>query len=208
MSRIVLDIDGVMAGFVEGANRLALDMTGKALASPALCWNWLTEGPGETLTPEENKALWDCIGKSDTFWVDLPELPHAGALVTAANRWLAKGHDVIFLTTRTRGVDIKAQTDVWLQQAGVDLPRTILIAGNKGEVLAALKADVFVDDYAPNILDACAKSPNTNCILLAQPWNADATEEIDRAGALRLGPEATTWAIDTFLGTGKGWRDV
>jgi len=190
--RIVFDIDGVVADFVSGMNALAGQLTGKQPLYPAPCRNWLTEAGG--LTEAEDEAVWKAVGESADFWANLPHLPHTHQFVAHMNRWASQGHDIVFVTNRSLGKDVRRQTDLWLKEAGVLPPRTALIVnGPKGELLKALGADVFVDDYPGNIVDACAVSPNTKSLLLAHPYNQG-----EMQGALRLAPELVLLAIEAM----------
>lgn len=170
---IAYDIDGIYADFNEGYYHLMVGLTGKNLFPkwPFVIptWNW-PEHYG--YTKEEVSNAWDRIAESDDFWLRLKPYDGVASYVKRAQAEAYEyGHEVYYITSRI-GKQVKAQTELWLQQVcEVDAP-TVLISSQKGECCHALKVDWYIDDKNENVADVIVKSPKTNVALFKQPWNS------------------------------------
>lgn len=140
---VLFDIDGVLADFLTGFTTLGHQLMGTPItdthAQPS--WNGF---PG--ITSDEAKKIWAHIITDVSFWYTLN--PLVSAETFKAIRYLTCELPVYFVTARV-GVEAKAQTEDWLESAGIDSP-TVIISKYKGEVAKAVRAKACIDDKAGN----------------------------------------------------------
>lgn len=170
--KIGFDIDGVLASFESGLERVMVESTGKNLfpthgpGGPPV-WDWpvhfgYTEG--------EVATGFESLRNDPDFWATLPELPGAHALRSRAEALLA--HDVYFITDRA-GIKAKTQTEDWLLlHTGMFNP-TVLISRHKGQCAKALGLDCYIDDRPENVRDVALQS-DARVYLLRRNYNAQA----------------------------------
>lgn len=188
--RIGFDVDGVLADFSTAYLNLTVRTIGKDLFQPgdaedAPCWNWdLYRG----YTKEEAGQVWDKIKSDPHFWRQLSTLPGAEILRMCIYD-LQQRHEIYFITNRI-GVQVKQQTEHWLEmRLGLDVP-TVLISAEKGMCAAALKLDAYIDDNYMNILDVARSSPTTRAYLLNRRYNTVPNPEM---------PEVVTPALPAHV---------
>lgn len=172
--RIGFDIDGVLAHFEAGYEKLIVEVTGKNLfpwepgqnrcgGSPV--WDWPQHFG---YTNEEVSAVWQRLKDSGTFWLDLDEMPGAAELRAVKHRLTT--HDVYYCTSRV-GLDCKWQTEMWLGQHINELTPTVLITSEKGLACRVLKLDAYIDDNFDNAQNVVSDSPKTRVYLLDADYN-------------------------------------
>lgn len=126
---------------------------------------------GATRAEEDN--VWETIRASHNFWSSLQ--PHDGGFEFLTNLNDLDVHSdvdisIYFVTTRA-GYKVKAQTEAWLQQHGMEYP-TVIISKYKGQVCKALDIDLYIDDKNENCHAVYNEAPKTKCFMLGRPWNA------------------------------------
>lgn len=160
--RYGIDIDGVLANFVQGFASLGEEFQGTHYE-----WNLDLSSWGLGLTREQEQAGWRKVTADPNFWLNLDVL----------NRFpqeLLKPMDVVYFITKrkeTPGRSTAQDAARWLRnKQNIELP-TVLALDNKGETCRALKVDAFIDDKPENCWDVMKESPNTKVFLMDQPWN-------------------------------------
>lgn len=164
MSKVVVmfDVDGVLAGFVEGFTAIRERLGG----APALT----TMEQPEWDTLWEPKEAWDEINQDPCFWSRLPALPGFDEqAVERINNLTWRAGPVYFVTTRP-GVRPKQQTEDWLLKKGVWRP-TVLLTKWKGEAAKVLGATYSIEDKAENASAVAWMSPRTRSYLLHRLYN-------------------------------------
>ena len=172
MSRIGVDIDGVLANFNESYIETVVAVTGRDLfpARPfdIVTWNY-PESYG--YTREEVAKVWECIKASETFWQNLGTYPTTVNDLNYLAEKQEEGHDVYFVTARP-GVLAKFQTEMWfLGIPQCEITPTVLISSEKGLCAKALSLDAYIDDRWENVIDVVSVSPSTRVFILDRPWN-------------------------------------
>jgi uncharacterized HAD superfamily protein len=160
--KIGIDIDGVLARFETSYAALLSDETG-GITFPVYApdepktWFWERDHfaklgwSREDAKAVESKVWVRITAKGSTFWEDLAPFPTALETIEWLNAARQYGEDVYFITTRP-GFAAKFQTERWLRRHGMLNP-TVLIAtsdASKGQLVKALKLDVFIDDKPEN----------------------------------------------------------
>jgi 5'(3')-deoxyribonucleotidase len=168
MNKLILgiDIDGVLADFNNGFAERLRSITGRDLlpedvTSPPT-WNWPQH---YGYTDPEVAATWEHCWKDDEFWRDLSALGRVDEFFDD----IIYGNDIYFITARI-GVDVKRQTEDWLEMYGFQSP-TVLIAYDKGPLAKALKLTHFIDDRDKNCEEVADLSPQTQVFLLDRDYN-------------------------------------
>lgn len=170
--RIVLDVDGVVANFVDGAREKCFQMFGVDIGE-AKKWNWMED----TLTKEEIKKFWRTVQEDVEFWDGLKVLPWAEELVV---RCRALG-DVLFCTSRNIPQRWSQQwiDDVLGSRVGMAHLSCIGVRGNteiaKWHICEGWGADILIDDKPQTVDYINVQSANTVGWLLQAPYNLDAT---------------------------------
>lgn len=174
--RIGFDVDGVLAHFEAGYERLIVRTSGRNLfpwepgtnrprGSPV--WDWLQHFG---YTAQEVGAVWDVIKTDGKFWLELDPTPDVADL-RAAWPSICDYSDIYFVTSRP-GVRAKWQTERWLaEHCGADRA-TVIIASDKGGVARALNLDAYIDDNIDNAVSVTRDSPTTRTYLLDAAYNA------------------------------------
>lgn len=167
--RIGCDLDGCLTDFNSAFIELIQKETGIQLPSPSATyptvWNYHRAGG---VSAQQSDAIWDYI-KSSSFWATLHPLKGALDAVQVLDFMTRAGHDVYFITSRP-GTFAKYHTETWLKLAGMSNP-TVLIADDKGPVVAGLQLDVFIDDKPENIVDAVTARPAVRAYVIDAPYN-------------------------------------
>ena len=172
--KLGIDMDGVLADFNTEFFFL-LDASCPTLCSSALpadrympdFWDW------PLLYSERDRArAWEQVRQSFHFWENLAPLPDAEAFLSA----LPYEADIYFITQRSRGRNIKKQTERWLMRYGLPgriTPTVLLVEspGAKGAIAAALQLTHFIDDRPENCEAVRHASPQTLVAMLDAPYN-------------------------------------
>jgi hypothetical protein len=174
------DIDGVLADF-SGAYLKALQhTTGRGPAQPVIgrfpMWDW-PERFG--YTPEDTATVWKDIAGSINFWAGLHPFMEAGPTLATLFNLYQHGHPVYFLTNRTQGVHIHAQTMAWLMAYGFPAPQ-VLLCGDKGSVAKGLTLTHFIDDKPENCWEVKDARPECQVFLLRRFDECPEAEALQR----------------------------
>lgn len=150
----MFDIDGVLADFLNAYRTLQLTLGKARTYEPRWDAYW-------------DEDVWAQIKNSDDFWARVPLLANAHEMSRIND--LCYAADVYFVTNRP-GRNVKFQTERWLRMKGIGSP-TVVISAKKGEVAAAVRADVAIDDKAGNAVFTAYHSPRTRSFLLDAVYN-------------------------------------
>lgn len=173
MSRVGLDIDGVLADFVNPFIRRTIGVTGKNLFPPQPFEPTVWLDPEDYgYTKQEVSQVWESIKQDPDFWRYLIAYPAALDLLYQIRHWRRDMHDVYFITSRP-GQSAKWQTEGWLEAYSYGKP-TVLISSAKGLCAQALKLDLYIDDKWENCVDT---APHCKTYLLSQPWNIEQAKD-------------------------------
>lgn len=175
-----IDIDGVLANFTDNYAALLTAKTGIEFPKNSSTWPtvWYWERAAGVVKDDEN-FVWKEGILATTFWLDLEPLPGAEPTLELLSAKRYAGDQVYFITTRP-GKKAKLLTEYWLRNWGF-ANATVLIAGSeaaKGQLAAALKLDVFIDDKPENC-EAVARAVDPSCkvFLVDAPYNRQFREE-------------------------------
>ena len=159
----IFDVDGVLANFRHGYNKVCAERFGTPMEYEVVQWD--TNPPG--LTREQEATAWLHIQKTPAWWVSLDPLISQDTFHKIDE--LVDYHDVYFVTNRY-GPFVKRQTEDWLKHFGIWRP-TVIISKDKGDVAHALRADVLIDDKAGNVVAVQYLSRKTKPFILDAPYN-------------------------------------
>lgn len=165
--RVGFDVDGVLANFCFGYERLFVEVTGRNTFAPyepeigPISWNWPTEHYGYTV--EETTEVWNRIKNSREFCQGLRALPDAAKLA----KWLltnSSKHDIYFITSRV-GPYAKSATENWLYWLFGYVPTVLIARGElKAQVCVGLGLELFVEDNIDNARGIAAAGVKTYLI--------------------------------------------
>ncbi len=171
--KLAFDLDSVVADFSSAFAAVLHQTSGRKLLRDGFVprvWEWPADAG---YTPKEVEKAYAFVDDSYDFWLNMRELPD---MATLRLMWpsLVRNHDIYFLTSRTKGQDIKWQTEMWLTLklgAGMEVPTpTVILTREKGHVCRALEIDAFVDDNLQNCMDVLWQS-KTRVYCLDYPYN-------------------------------------
>ena len=175
MSKIGIDVDGVIAEFFSIYETITVQLTGRNLfpdrhgAAPPT-WNW-PQLYG--YSNEEMSQVWAWIKVNPQFWMQSLTLPGSHNLMARlAFRFPSRKNDIYFITDRP-GAGAKWITEKWIYTA-FHWSATVLISsgGSKGLLAKGLSLDIFVEDKLENALDvAHATEGRCQSFLLDRPYN-------------------------------------
>lgn len=167
--KIAIDLDGVLSNFEHTYLNLANKMFGVGIPMVQEYPEW--GYVDKFLTKDQSSALWEEIKNDPCFWYELPVDNVSQQTFFRINN-LQPNHEIYFITVRA-GVEVKAQTEAWLRDHGIDNP-TVLVVHDKGPVAAGLDLDVFIDDYPKNISSVLRNCGTLcRCYLRAKEYNKD-----------------------------------
>ncbi len=154
MKRIVqFDVDGVLADFSAGYDRLCMKL---GVEPP---------GPDAPWDAKWNPVVWEEIKSSLTFWEQLPALVHDRVFHHITDLVA----DVYFVTARP-GRRTKWQTERWLFDHEVR-DGTVIVTGRKAEFAQAVGVTHAIDDKAGNAVATQYLASKTKSYLLDAPYN-------------------------------------
>jgi hypothetical protein len=160
--RIGIDVDGVLADF-RTAFRNAAQKSLRHDIDPTPD----TEEASGVLTPRDVRRVWDDIGKTQNWWMDVPPYePEQIARLYAITR--AVGSEVFFLTKRppSAGDSVQFQTQWWIERFGFYLPAVLTVPGSRGDIANGLRLDVLVDDQLINCVEVVSSSAAKAVLML------------------------------------------
>ena len=149
--RVGFDVDGVLANFNKTFRETAKAVERRGSRTSA--------GADSPLTTETMKRVWDHIGRTAQWWIQLepyePEQIERLYKTARERRW-----EIYFMTTRppSGGETTQFQTQWWLETHGFVLPSVLTVPGSRGDAANALKLDIAVDDRLTNCVDIVAAS--------------------------------------------------
>lgn len=190
---ILMDLDGVLADFVEGFTRLANSLfhTQIITTPDQPSWNFRTWG---LLTREQENLVWDQVKRDAGWWTRLKPLVSIGTFSRIDNLQLE--HEVVFCTNRVSAAHPPGQqTSMWLESHGVYRP-SVIVSGKKGEIARAIGATHSIDDKIENCwaVHWISDSPQTKSYLLDRPYNRiQKRPEVGPSGVKRV------LTVDEFL---------
>lgn len=174
MSKIGIDVDGVLADFNRAYGNLTIEIADENKFPTGwredknfpTTWSW-PEASG--YSKEVMHEVWRTIKTSYTFWISLDPLPDFDKDLLNA---LIAAHETYFITARPGWLP-KKQTEVWFAMNSVQ-DATVLISDKKGYAAAALDLDIYIDDKLENIIDV-ERTMGTGChaYLINRPYNQD-----------------------------------
>lgn len=169
---IGVDIDGVLARFEAGFNKIINDLyPGRIpLDYVPTKWNWYETG---VMSKEEYDHAWRVLNQTENFWLKLP--PYVEAVEALCN-FLSDHRDVsvFYITSRavSAGLPVLCQTQNWLAAYHLMRSNTSVLpvssSRHKRALVEALDICAHVDDYLPTITSLGYKG-----WLLDQPWNSE-----------------------------------
>lgn len=168
---LMFDVDGVLADFIGGFTRLANSLHPTVPIVTTEQQPSYHDYPG--MTKDQVNETWQHVVKDGTFWTRLDPLVGLDVLRRIAQ--LNEDHHVYFVTAR-HGIYAKIQTELWLQEQGIENP-TVILTQNKGEIAKAIDADYSIEDSASNAsVIAWLTSDKTKSYLINRPYNQCAPE--------------------------------
>lgn len=171
MTRLGLDVDGVLANFNAGFVQVLRAVSGRALCPDdydPVVWDW-PQHVG--YTDEEVSEAWEAVKAVTAFWSQLPPLPGALDFLGKVQAWTQASptRELYFITARP-GNYVKQQSEWWLRRAGITNP-TVLVTGDKAGACAALRLTHYVDDCFKNFSNFPVACPQTRAILRLATYN-------------------------------------
>ncbi len=179
--RLGFDVDGCLSDFCRAFTKLLIEITKRDTFHPfdhrgPATWDWFYP---DGYTKAEVATAWAVVKERSDWWARLSPLEGARTLADCRGG-LERDHDLYFITSRAMTPNAKAQTEQWLKR-GIGLANpTVLISGEKGMCVAALKLDAYIDDNLPNVLDVVARRPLTKTFLLDKNYNPGPTPGVTR----------------------------
>lgn len=160
---ILCDIDGVLANFSLGAQRLMSDCPGVQYSHPKECpkWDWMEE--------KEERLLWERVEATPYFWYNLDALPEA----LSAIRAYLPARNVLYTTSRKRIGTTEAQTGAWLRAHSLD--GTYVLRADKARLAKLLRPAFAIEDHPDKML-AIART-GTLVFAPLYPYNAHVVHE-------------------------------
>jgi hypothetical protein len=140
--KLLVDVDGVCANFVEAYAALATRVCGVDVPTIAAEWDWDVPYIGK----EGRKRVWEAIEAEPAWWLGLKPLPGAEKGLCALHR-LARQHDIYFVTYRHAN-ESKRMTELWLGWWGFP-EATVVVTQEKAVVAKALRIEKGIEDLVP-----------------------------------------------------------
>jgi hypothetical protein len=158
--RLGFDLDGVLADFRTGFQRLARRVLRHEVLAGA-------DPESLPLTPREIDRVWAALGREHNWWTTLaPYEPGQIARLydlARAHRW-----EVAFLTKRppSAGDTVQFQSQWWLERHGYPMPAVVTVPGSRGDLANSLRLDLVVDDQLINCVEIVGASTSKTVLLL------------------------------------------
>jgi len=165
--KIGIDVDDVVIDFMEAFRKEAQTITGRELQGPPGSWDFANWG----LTAEEEEAIWKHIYNTPNWFRECCCSPVEGVQELLPE--LCTNHEVYFITARREGIgewSTQTQTAFTLESLGVIYPQ-VIVRKNKGQIVAALGLDIFIDDKPENLEDIHRWSNKTDLFIMNQSHN-------------------------------------
>lgn len=153
MSRIAVDLDGVIFEFVNAYTDLLTEQTGVIFPASSDIWPTTWFDPlDHGVSREDDMMVWNnyILQENSTFWRLLHPVPGATEAVAHLNQLAHQGHEVYFISDR-KGHGAKVQTEKALWDAGMRYP-TVLLTPSKVPIIRSLDIDMFIDDKPETVI--------------------------------------------------------
>ena len=187
--RVGFDIDGVLADFRTAFRQTAERCLRKPVAEDAD-----DEQSRTPLTSDDVRRVWDHIGKTPNWWMDVPAYEPA-QIARLYGVMRSMGWEVFFMTKRppSAGDSVQFQTQWWIERFGYYLPSVLTVPGSRGEVANGLRLDLIVDDQIINCAEVIGAAPTKALLMLREPDQPARTLALNRGiGVVSTLSEAVT----------------
>lgn len=161
--RILLDVDGVLADFVQPVLDYAKTLTGRTYTHEDVTQWDIAAAIG--VGPE----LW-AVTKKPGFCEALAVIPGSQEMV----KQLQAIGDVYIATSPTSSLTWAGERATWLRRH-FDIPQKKIISTH---AKYAISGHFLIDDKAANLMNWEDENPDGVAILVAAPWNSDDTEHL------------------------------
>ena len=166
MKRIMIDVDGVLADFIQGFTMIGWSLFG---SSPYSVFDQQKWDEFKGLNKEQVKKVWEEVHKNPIFWNSLPACAPDSAF-DVIERMANDGYDFYFVTNRSSR-NAKIQTERWLMDHGISSP-TVVTTAKKGEMARALDAHYSLEDKPENAdCIAWMTDKKTESFIIERPYN-------------------------------------
>lgn len=164
-----IDLDGVLADFVLEFTSVANRMFNTPVISThsQVTWDFV-----DVLTAEQRELTWAEVDKSRDFWMGVKPLATWPEMELLHSLQHDEQSQLYFVTARNVGIDIKKQTEVWLQSNGFCGGDVILSDGDKGKVVRDLGITVAIDDRQQHC-EEYVKAGVPHVYLMRRQYNRD-----------------------------------
>lgn len=164
--KIGLDMDDVLVDFIGAFHDEAEKVLGRTFPPTAATWtfdNW-------NVTREELDRVWDSIIGTEDWFSRCKFFPDVDDQLLGLS-WV---HELYFITSRPDTLNTYANDQVALQLLtgiGLEFP-TVIVARDKGPIVAALGLDVFIDDRYENLRSIANETTHTRLFMKNMPHNS------------------------------------
>lgn len=167
---VMMDIDGVLADFVNGFTRLGNELFGLPVKDNRDQGEWSWTG-SRWCTQEQEGAIWKAIRSSDTFWSGLKPLDNVGDETLDVIADEHRRQPIVFVTSRV-GDTAWEQTIEWLEDRGIRRPLVVVSSREltKPSICRGLGLQIAIED-APAQL-AVLYEAGIETVKVAWPYNA------------------------------------
>ena len=187
--RVGFDIDGVLADF-----RTAFRQTAERCLRKPVAEDTGDEQSRAPLTADDIRRVWDHIGKTPNWWLDVPAYEPA-QIARLYGLMRSTGWEIFFMTKRppSAGDSVQFQTQWWIERFGFYLPSVLTVPGSRGEVSNGLRLDLIIDDQIINCAEVIGAGPTKALLMLREPDQAARTLALNRGiGVVATLSEAIT----------------
>lgn len=202
--RIIVDMDGIMADFMEGLwDAVEADLGVRGDTSKVTGWDRLQDG-----LPDEARATWDMRAMDgseapkrieDYFFTPafFTKLRPMGGAVDALKHLQEDGHEIVICTANCTAHSA-AEKVHWLKEHFPFLDQKNLFIGHRKHMMVG---DVLIDDGLHNAVAFRQSHPGALVVTLAYPYNDESFRPAGSEAAYHL--RAQGWHKPEF-----GWGQI
>ena len=163
MSRLAIDVDGVLSDFNRAFARKLVRESGLELLpkdwkeNPQFpsTWDW-----DDQYDQKIRWACWDAVvADTSDFWKTLDPLPQTKKALRCLHTASCAGIEIVFITNRS-GKMAKRHTEEWLYEMGINYP-TVILGAEKAQILRSIGATHFIDDKLATMNECVLLGLNT-----------------------------------------------